>query len=189
MEITTRGLIAILHGLFFGGFFLLAIYGLGLEACREAFMKQSPMLTERGYRLERAYLVAIAIIGWIAVLSGAYIIYPWYRALPPARVVDLALYPQRLLMSSPTTSGWNSLGMEWKEHVAWMAAISMTVVAYLSTTYRTTMGKHPQIRIAIRGFILTALLSAGIAGVWGAILSKYAPVQGGPTISLMRVGK
>lgn len=39
------------------------------------------------------------------------------------------MFPQRLLMSSPATIGWHSLGMEWKEHVAWFAPISITNLA------------------------------------------------------------
>ena len=185
MEITARGLVTILHGLLFGGFFLMAIYGLGFEVCRASFMKEPPALTDRGYRMERLYLIAMAGIGWITVLSGAFIIYPWYRAVAPAGTTDLIQYPQRLLMSNATTSGWHRLGMEWKEHIAWMSAIAMTVVAYLLTTCRASMKEHPQIRIALMGFILTALLSAGIAGVFGAMINKYAPVQGGPSLHLM----
>ena len=188
MEITVRGFAAALHGLIFGGVFLLGIYGLGYERCRSAFMKDSPVLTERGYRWERVYLIALAVMGWIVVLSGAYVVYPWYRAVPPPGA-DVALYPQRFLMSSPTTSGWHTLGMEWKEHVAWMAAISMTVTAYLSTIYGKAMKDHPHIRMAVRGFILTAFVSAGIAGFWGALISKYAPMQGGSDILSIKVGK
>jgi hypothetical protein len=79
--------------------------------------------------------------------------------------------------------------MEWKEHIAWMAAISMTAVAYLATTYRTAMGEHPQVRRAVRAFLLTAFLSAAVAGGFGAMLNKSAPVQGGANIVLMRAGK
>ena len=32
----------------------------------------------------------MAVLAWLAVLTGAYIIYPWYRAVPPAGTADLA---------------------------------------------------------------------------------------------------
>jgi hypothetical protein len=32
----------------------------------------------------RWYLAAMVVLAWAAVLSGAYVIYPWYRAVPPA---------------------------------------------------------------------------------------------------------
>jgi hypothetical protein len=74
----------------------------------------------------RIYLITMVVLAWAAVLSGAYAIYPWYRAAPPPGTVDLSMFPQRLLMSSPATIGWHSLGMELKEHVAWFAPISIT---------------------------------------------------------------
>jgi len=62
------------------------------------------------------------------------VIYPWYRAVPPAGAA-LAGYPQRLLMSNPATSGWHDIGMEWKEHIAWLAPISLTACAYVFWRY------------------------------------------------------
>jgi hypothetical protein len=81
-------------------------------------------------RFRRIYLIAMVVLAWAAVLSGAYAIYPWYRAAPPPGAVDLSMFPQRLLMSSPATIGWHSLGMEWKERVSWFAPISITMVAF-----------------------------------------------------------
>jgi hypothetical protein len=34
-------------------------------------------------------------------------------------------------------------------------------------------------------FVLVSFLAAGIAGFFGAMLDKYAPVQGGQTIQLI----
>jgi len=73
--------------------------------------------------------------------------------------------------------------MEWKEHVAWMAAISITVAAYLLTKYRAVMKEHPQIRIAVLVFTATAFISASIAGVFGVMINKHAPIQGGASSS------
>ena len=82
------------------------------------------------------YLIGMVVLAWLAVLSGAYIVYPWYRAVPPAGVTDLSDYPRRLLLSSGRTSEWHNIGMEWKEHVAWLAPIAMTMVAYVTLRYR-----------------------------------------------------
>ena len=95
------------------------------------------------------YLSAMVVLAWATVFSGAYIVYPGYRAIPPADFSDLSNYPQRLLMSSRNTSGWHSLGMEWKEHVAWLAPISITMVAYVFAKYGPALGKLVQIRHAI----------------------------------------
>jgi uncharacterized membrane protein len=184
MEITVRALITLIHGMLFGAFFLMAIYGLVVELYRSAYVEQPSRLTPRGYSLERIYLFSMVGLGWAAVLTGAYVIYPWYRAVPPAGATDLALYPKYLLLSSATTAGWHNLGMEWKEHIAWIAPIAMTMVAYVLTKYRLSMREHPKVRTAVLAFALVAFASAGIAGLFGALLNKNAPAIGGSTIHL-----
>ena len=185
MEVTLRGIVSGLHGLLFGGFFLMAIFGIVVELCRSAYAKEPLELTERGYSLERLYLIVMAGLGWLAVLSGAYVVYPWYRAALPAGVTNLAAYPQRLLMSSARTIEWHTLGMEWKEHVAWFAPIAMTMVAYVLVKYRGSIRHHPGLRRAVIAFAVVALLAGGIAGCFGALIDKAAPVEGGGTVRLM----
>ena len=94
------------------------------------------------------------------------------------------MYPQRLLMSSPATIGWHSLGMEWKEHVAWFAPISITMTAFVFLRYGRNLVLHRQLRTAVLAFTTASFVAAGIAGFWGAMINKYAPVQGGNTIQL-----
>ena len=185
MEINLRALVTMIHGMLFGAFFLVATFGLVVEFCRSAFAEQFLSLSPRGYRLERLYLFTIVSLGWAAVLTGTYIVYPWYRAVPPAGATDFSHFPKYLLMSEATTAGWHSLGMEWKEHVAWIAPIAMTMVAYVLTTYRRSMQEHPQVCRAILVFALGALGAAGVAGLFGAMLNKYAPLNGGPVIRLV----
>lgn len=186
MEITLRGLISLIHGLLFGGFFLMAVFGIVVELCRSACVKEMSQLTPRGYRLERAYLAVMVALGWAAVFSGAYVLYPWYRAALPAGAADLAGYPQRLLLSKATTAGWHTLGMEWKEHVAWMAPIAITMVAYVLAKYRGAILLHPGVKRAVFAFAMVALLAGGIAGFWGATIDEVAPTQGGRMVILMR---
>jgi len=94
------------------------------------------------------------------------------------------MFPQRLLMSNPTTIGWHSLGMEWKEHVAWFAPISITMVAFVFIRYGRDLKNHPQLRTTVLSFALASFVAAGIAGFFGAMINKSAPVQGGLTIQL-----
>jgi uncharacterized membrane protein len=178
MEISSRALVTQVHGMLFGVLFLLLIYGMVVELCRSGFTSQPSQLSVRGLSLQRFYLVLTAIVGWAAVLSGAYIVYPWYRAIPPA-AANLADYPQALLKSSPATAGWHSLGMEWKEHIAWFAVIAITMAAYVLIRYGRSIRQHPQMRTAVHGFVIVAFFSAMIAGYFGAMLNKHAPVRGG----------
>lgn len=182
MEVTLRDFLTAVHGLLFGGFFLMAVFGIVVELYRSANEKQTAELTARGYSLERAYLIVTVALGWAAVLSGAYIVYPWYRAIPPGGAANLVLYPQRLLLSSATTSGWHTLGMEWKEHVAWFAPIAMTMLAYMLIRYRGVLRQHSEVKRAVLVFMAAVLLATGIAGFFGTMIDKAAPVQGGGTI-------
>ena len=186
MEITLRDFLTILHGMGFGALFMLAFSG----AIAELYRMSAPGVVARpgGYEnaLLRLYLAAMVIVAWATVLSGAYIVYRWYRAIPPAGTTDLATFPQRLLMASKTTSGWHSLGMEWKEHVAWLAPIAMTMVAYVFAKYGPALTRQRQIRAAVLTFAVVAFVATGIAGAFGAFLNKFAPVRGGESIVLMQ---
>jgi hypothetical protein len=184
MELTIRSFWTIVHGMGFGAVYLLACSGALVELYRFTTSSSSNELSSGGRRFLKVYLIAMTALAWIAVLTGAYVIYPWYRAAAPAGVANLAMFPQRLLMSSPKTVGWHSLGMEWKEHVAWFAPISITMVAFVFIRYGRDLKSHRQLRTAVLCFAVASFVAAGIAGFFGAMVNKYAPVQGGQTIRL-----
>ncbi len=188
MEITVRGLWTLIHGMGFGALYLLACSGALIELYRFTTSCAPVGETAREERFLKLYLVTMVVVAWTAVLTGAYVIYPWYRAAPPPGTKDLALFPQQLLMSSPSTAGWHSLGMEWKEHIAWFAPISITMVAFVFFKYGRDLKNHKQLRAGVLAFVLASFVSAGVAGFFGAMLDKYAPVQGGPAIQLIKGG-
>jgi hypothetical protein len=181
MELTLRELVTTVHGMLFGGFFLMAIFGAIVLLVEEG---HTPSGSHRPW--QTAYLITMTVLGWLAVLSGAYIVYPWYRALAPAGA-DLAFYPQRLLLFHPSTAQWHYLGMEWKEHVAWFAPIACTAAAFIFLRHRPAWECDPQIRRSVLGFAAVAFLAAMLAGGWGAMIDKAAPIEGGQTIHLMRI--
>lgn len=189
MQISFREFITALHGMGFGAFFLLTFSGMLFELRRLCAPGGAPAVDGGSGRLLHAYLVSLCVLGWVAVLSGAYFVYPWYRAHPPAGTVDLGEFAQRKLMSNPATAGWHNIGMEWKEHVAWFAPIAMTMVAFVMIRYGKDLSRQPQLRKAVYCFAGAAFLAAGIAGLFGAMLNKNAPVQGGATIVISGGGK
>ncbi len=189
MEIATRSLWALIHGMGFGALYLLACSGALVQMYRFTLASPRPEATPGQECFFKVYLLTMALLAWAAVLTGAYIVYPWYRAVPPPGTADLARYPQRLLMSSATTIGWHSFGMEWKEHVAWLAPISITMAAVVFIRYGRDLRNHRQLRAAVLCFVLVSFLAAGAAGFFGAMINKYAPVQGGHTIQLSRGGE
>jgi hypothetical protein len=182
MEVTQRELVTMVHGMLFGGFFLLALFGMFVLLLDRNSPDAAPNQTVP--RWQTIYLIAMVIVGWAAVLSGAYIIYPWYRAVAPPGS-DLALYPKLLLTAHPSTAGWHDFGMEWKEHVAWIAPMAGTMVAWVLIKHRAAWSAHRAVRTTVLGFAAMAFLAAAIAGGWGAMINKKAPVQGGASIQLM----
>lgn len=185
MEMTSRGLWTLVHGMGFGVVYLMACSGALVELYRRFVARPAPVASSDGPLL-KVYLVVMSVLAWLAVLSGTYVVYPWYRATPPAGSGDLTLFPQRLLMSQPTTIGWHSMGMEWKEHVAWLVPITITMAAVVVARYGSELRHHRRLRSGVLGAVLFSFASAAIAGFWGAMIDKAAPVQGGATITVMR---
>ncbi|HZQ42763.1 MAG TPA: hypothetical protein VFA99_05895 [Acidobacteriaceae bacterium] len=181
MEITLRSIFTIIHGMGFGVLFLLAFSGAMFELVRIGQGGSAPS-NERAVRL---YLLAMTILAWLTVLTGAYIIYPWYRAVAPPGA-DLSSYPQAFLKSHPNTIGWHSLGMEWKEHVAWIAPIAITMVTVVFFHYGRQLRNQLALRRAVLVFVALAFFAAAVAGFSGAMINKYAPVQGGQLFHLLR---
>jgi hypothetical protein len=186
MQLTIRELLTATHGMFFGGFFLMAIFGLVVELIRSSHTTQPESLTPRGRTLEAWFLILMSAFGWLAVFTGTYIVYPWYRAKPPANIPDLTIYPRSLLLAHPNTAAWHNLGMEWKEHIAFFAPIAITMLAFVLLRHRAALRESAQLRRSIFAFALLALLSCGIAAGFGAMINKAAPVIGGQTITLTR---
>ena len=184
MEITVRDAVTVLHGMGFGAILLLGFSGAFFILYSSAFAGHP--WTGRQRSVANGYLIGLAVLAWIAVLAGAYIVYPWYRAAPPPGVIDFANYPKRLLTASPLTSGWHDVGMEWKEHCAWFSPIALTAVAAIVIRYGGRLGAFPGLRNAVVALLALAFVSTGVAGFFGAMLNKYAPVRGGPEIVLMK---
>jgi hypothetical protein len=176
----TRHLITVLHGWGFGLVFVvgfpLALVALGgaTTAGERAPNRREQLFLTRG-------LWALVIVGWITVFTGAYVIYPWYRAHPPAGLTDLTFYPRSLLLSAPRTAWLHDFGMEWKEHVSWLAPIILTMVAYVYTRYGTELTQHRDLRRSFLAFATIAFLAAGVSGLFGKILNSYAPVTSART--------
>jgi hypothetical protein len=205
MEITVRGLWTLVHGMGFGGLYLLAFSGALVQLIRLISAGTRRQKTPDPGRVPgrfrdrfrdrfqdrfvKIYLVVMVVLAWSAVLTGTYVLYPWYRAAPAPGATDLTLFPQYLLLSSPKTSGWHNLGMEWKEHVAWLSPIAITLVAYVVLRYGHELRLHRQLRRAVLSFAVISFVAAGIAGFFGAMIDKAAPVQGGRVIVLHSSGR
>jgi hypothetical protein len=186
MEVTTRSLWTLIHGMGFGALYLLASSGAIVALYQRYSIEASSQNPAGRDRFLGIYLSVMAVLAWLAVLTGTYIIYPWYRAAPPKDTVSLGAYPRSLLLSHPATSQWHLIGMEWKEHVAWLVPIAITAAAFIAIRYASDLKHHSQLRSALLGFTAISLFATGIAGFFGAMLDKNAPVDGGQTIQLVK---
>ncbi len=170
MHLTGREWWAIVHGMALGALFLLAFAG-GLA---EFWSLRSEELTEKGVaaRTRRLQLGTwvMAAAAWLTVITGSWIVYPWYRST----AVDS---PKSILLANPNTADWHEFAMEWKEHIAWIAPLLATAVAFTVTYYGTSLVRRQGIRKASMGFFAAAFVIAGIAGALGAFITKAAPVH------------
>jgi len=176
MSLTLRELWTSAHGMIFGALFLLAFAGglAGLYSMRPAYLTAEG-LQERVKRVKLGTGL-MAVVSWITVVTGTYLVYPWYRAKPPEGVTDLTLYPRSFLKADEALSGWHVFGMEWKEHVAWLSPILATAVFYIVLKYGTQLAEDRQLRNMTMVIYILAFVSAAIAGLLGALITKIAPV-------------
>src|SRR5512133_3122719 len=177
MSFNYRELWTVIHGMIFGFIFLLgssgAIYA--LHSLRQDWQTQEGL--DKNARDIQIYLWVLAASVWAAVLPGTYIVYPWYRATPPPGAWDLSPYPRYFLITSAFTEGWHEFGMEWKEHVAFLAPIAATVVAFVASYYGPTLAKKVGERRAVMIFFIFAFVAAAVAGLFGAFITKAAAVR------------
>jgi MFS-type transporter involved in bile tolerance (Atg22 family) len=67
--------------------------------------------------------------------------------------------------------------MEWKEHVAFLAPIAATVVAFVVSYYGPTLARKVGERRALMIFFIVSFIAAAAAGLFGAFITKAAPVR------------
>jgi hypothetical protein len=179
MEMTSREFWTAFHGMVLGAAFLLAFTGgfVGLWTLRPEWI--TPEGASRSIRRLIIWTWTMAILAWLTVIVGTYVVYPWYRAKPPPGTSGAALsgFPKYLLVSDPNTADWHEFGMEWKEHVSWLAPILATAVAFIVSRYRRSVVQDARIQRALLFLYTAAFCCAAIAGLFGALINKAAPTR------------
>ncbi len=191
MELSSREAWTVIHGLVLGTLFLLAFGGglAGLWSLRPG------LITAAGVkeRMRRLYIGtwSMAGVAWLTVITGTWIVYPWYRVkLAPvgdnayAGCAGLSLpsdtcSPRDFLKSnvSGNTEDWHIFGMEWKEHVSWAAPILATAAAFLVYYYGARLISRPWLRMVVIVMFVAAFAAAVVGGAFGAFLNKVAPIS------------
>src|SRR3970040_16645 len=100
MSISVREGRTVLHGMLFGAAFLLAFAGgfAGLYSLRPEWVTAEG-IKERMLRL-KVGLWSMALIAWATVISGSYIVYPWYRLNAPTSA-------KSILLANPNPAAWH----------------------------------------------------------------------------------
>jgi hypothetical protein len=169
MELSTREFWALVHGIVLGGLFLLAFSGglAGLYSLRPELVTEVGV-TERMRRLVGG-VTAMAALTWATVIVGTWVVYPWYREKVPTS-------PRSRLLANGDTKDWHEFAFEWKEHVAWLAPLLATGAAFIVLYYRQDLIRNQVARRIAMGLFIAAFLTAAIAGILGALVTKKAPI-------------
>jgi hypothetical protein len=190
MEFSYRETWAVIHGLVLGTVFLLAFAGglAGLWSLRPGFLTPAGIKE----RMRRLYIGSWVMAGtaFATVISGTWIVYPWYRE-GLAKVGDNAYAGcEGLVLPGPTcsprdflnsnvsgsTESWHTFGMEWKEHISWAAPILAVAAAFLITYYGPRLISRRWLRTAVLVMFIAAFAAAVVGGAFGAFINKVAPI-------------
>jgi hypothetical protein len=173
---SSREIWTLVHGLVFGGGFLL-LFSAGFHALMNL---RAERLSQTGLRIQLRTIGAVAWImaatAWVTVILGTYWVYPWYRAVPPKTVSSLQDYPKYFLTQSPHP-GWHNFGMEWKEHIAWLVPILLTASAFLVSRFGRLLAADARLRRMVLFLFSVAFFGAVVAGTLGALINKAAPLR------------
>ncbi|MBI4728698.1 MAG: hypothetical protein HY775_04255 [Acidobacteria bacterium] len=167
---TDREFWTVVHGMGLGTLFLLAFAGgfAGLWSLKPALVTGAGV-AERIRRL-RVGVWTMTVVAWGTVITGTYIVYPWYRDKAPTS-------PRSLLLANPDTALWHGFGMEWKEHVAWISPMLATAVAVIVGRYGSRLVREQRMRKLALALFCGAFIAAAVAGLFGAFLNKAAPIR------------
>ena len=75
------------------------------------------------------------------------------------------------------TEEWHEFGMEWKEHIAWLAPILLTAVASILTFGGSVVAREAGLRRMVLFLFTVAFVCASVAGAMGALINKAAPTR------------
>src|SRR5690606_26174685 len=122
MLFSDRSIWTMAHGIGLGGAALLGLAAalFYLYAARPA---PGSAVGLPGSRAFAALTVFSAVMLWLTVIIGTYVVFPPYRATPPPGATDLSQFPRALILANPGTAWLHAFAMEVKEHMPWIASM------------------------------------------------------------------
>jgi hypothetical protein len=173
---SARSIWTMLHGIALGGGALIA-----LTATMFGLLVLKSESDASGTAARRTWVSSLAAVSavlvWLTVIGGTYIVFPPYRATPPEGVTDLAAYPRSFLLASSDTAWLHAIAMEMKEHVPWIAAMLATAAAFITSHYRAAVFRQSierRLALTLLGLCVTLVATASLLGVF---VNKVAPLD------------
>ncbi len=177
MLFSERSLWTMAHGVVLGG---AALMGLAAALFALLAARSSPDSPGGALHESRAFAglnVLTAAALWLTVIVGTYVVFPPYRATPPAGVTDLSQFPRSLILASPDTAWLHAFAMETKEHAPWIAAMLSTAVAFISVRHRSSLSTDPSLRKMTAALVAITFVLVAYASLLGIFVNKVAPLQ------------
>lgn len=176
MLFSDRSLWTMLHGLILSGGAMLLLFT-ALYSLRAMAPVPGGEVPARQGAMFGALLGAIAVLLWLSVLGGTYVVFPMYRAAPPEGAASLADFPRALLLASTETRWLHAFGMEVKEHMPWIAAMLATAAAALARRHGGgAMLADAGLRRMAGALLGTAFVLVAGAALLGVFINKVAPL-------------
>ena len=175
MLFSERSIWTMVHGIGVGGAALLGLAAalFYLYAVRPTQPTGNP--TEP--RAFAALTVFTAVMLWLTVIVGTYIIFPQYRATPPPGTTDLSAFPRALVLANPSTAWLHAFAMEAKEHMPWIASMLTTAVAFIAVRYRRTALTTPVLRRLSFTLLSVSFAIVAFVSLLGVFVNKIAPLD------------
>src|SRR5687767_5702016 len=175
MLFSERSLWTMVHGIGLGGGALIGLAAalFYLYAARSSDSVADPP----GSGALAGATVLSAVLLWLTVIVGTYVIFPPYRVTPPAGISDLSEFPRALVLASPSTAWLHSFAMESKEHMPWIASMLTTAVAFIAVRYRRTALSNPAMRRMAFTLLAVSFAVVTFVSLLGVFVNKVAPLD------------
>ena len=159
-----------LHGAVLGGLFLVLVI---LSLLTVAQLRPAD-LTDAGQaaslRRARRMLIAALVAGWLAVLTGSFVVDVWFSA-------HTGSSPAAALLARPGDSAWATTVLHAKEFMSWASVVVLSVAAWLGLRRGgaglLAVSSGRRYVIAMLG---ATLACASVGGILGVLLTKLAPL-------------
>jgi hypothetical protein len=175
MLFSERSIWTMVHGIGLGGAALL-----GLAAALffvYAARPGQPIGRGTEPRAFAALTVFTAVMLWLTVIIGTYIVFPPYRATPPPGTTDLREFPRALVLANENTAWLHAFAMEIKEHMPWIASMLTTAVAFIAVRYPSATLTQPSLRKIVSSLLAISFAIVGFVSLLGVFVNKVAPLD------------